>query len=196
MKKLFTSFIMLFFLNSMYAQTNKGNFLLSGSAGDITLLSNTTNNISTGIFDIDYETSMGYFIANNLAIGLSYSLETESLAQISGSYEYTQANSISVIAPFVKLYLGRNLYTKVFFGYGTNTELITETGFYDYTNITTASSLGLSVGYSRFWNDFVSSDMSLGFGSVTDNEYGDVYTGFSLKGGISLYTNKFFAKLK
>ena len=69
---------MLFFLNNINAQTDKGNFLLSGSTGDITFLSNTTNNISTGIFEINYETSMGYFIANNIAVGLSYSLETES----------------------------------------------------------------------------------------------------------------------
>ena len=197
MKKLFTTFIMLFFLNNMNAQTDKGNFLLSGSTGDITLLSNTTNNISTGIFEINYETSIGYFIADNIAVGLSYSLETESMAQISGSYEYTQANSISVFAPFVKLYLGEtNLYTRAFFGYGTNNELITETGFLGYSKITTASSLGLSIGYSRFWNDFVSSDMSLGFGRVSDHESGDVYAGFSINGGISLYTNKFFPKRK
>ena len=188
---------MSFFLNNINAQTDKGNFLLSGSTGDITLLSNTTNNISTGIFEINYETSVGYFIANNIAVGFSYSLETQSTALTNGSYEYAEANSISVIAPFIQLYLGEtNLYTKASFGYGTNAQLITETGFYDYTNTTTASSLGLDIGYSRFWNDFVSSDLSLGLGRVKDDESGAVYGGLSLNGGISLYTNKFFAKLK
>ena len=65
--------------------------MLSGSTGDITFLSNTTNNISTGIFEINYETSMGYFIANNIVVGLSYSLETESTALTNGSYEYVEA---------------------------------------------------------------------------------------------------------
>lgn len=76
-KSIFPALLLLFFCSSTYAQTQKGNLVLSGKTGLNFLFSNTTtgtDSIQTGKSksnEYDITAGAGYFIINNLSVGVS-----------------------------------------------------------------------------------------------------------------------------
>lgn len=76
-KKLFSALLLLFFCSTAFAQTQKGNFVLSGKTGLNFLFSKITtgtDSVQTGKSnsnEYDFTAGAGYFVANNLSVGVS-----------------------------------------------------------------------------------------------------------------------------
>ncbi|QHT68570.1 porin family protein [Rhodocytophaga rosea] len=101
-----------------YAQTSKGNFLLGGSFGIINEIDDTDlNNV---LFSKEKQTffhvrpSLGYFIANNLVIGLNPNYSSQKTI-LTGEQNYrSQIFKTFSISPFVRYYKKLNEKVSVF----------------------------------------------------------------------------------
>jgi outer membrane protein len=97
----------------LYAQTNQGNFLL-GLSSDIFSLGYSTSKISSDndeaenagkSFSVNLSPNMGYFVIDNLAIGLGLGVGFTAYNNESGDFK-TSAISTSLSAgPFIRYYI-------------------------------------------------------------------------------------------
>jgi opacity protein-like surface antigen len=92
------------------AQTEKGSFLLSGSGSlDFAWLSLKLENDNTSedagkMSNLEFTPGAGYFIADNLAVGLEFSLSSASQKEDGDKYTETT----TMLLPFARLYFGKS----------------------------------------------------------------------------------------
>ncbi|MCU4164403.1 outer membrane beta-barrel protein [Carboxylicivirga caseinilyticus] len=199
MKKVFFIVAFLAINLSSFAQTEKGKIIMSGTS-DLGLSSTTTkfeydgesysDDIKSTQFNIT--PSLGYFVIDNLALGLS--IDFESTKQKVSSDSYT-SNSL-LFGPFARYYVGSgNIkpYIQGDFLFGN------QKSKYDYSGVNMSgesknnvSAWDLGVGLGFFLNDFISLDLGLGYGSITMSD-GDnskdktIISGVALSGGFAIF---------
>lgn len=116
MKNIIFSIVLLFAVTASFAQTERGTFMVGGNVGNYRYnyhgksYSNTMNNFSAG-------PSAGYFIADNLAVGLNinfYSVKQD-WTGITPSYTYTGLDKTHGwgVSPFIRYY--KSLSDKFYF---------------------------------------------------------------------------------
>ncbi|TGE05633.1 hypothetical protein [Hymenobacter fodinae] len=103
MKKLTFSILLLGLVSGAKAQTGAGHYLISGLINyNSSKTDNSPNTNSQNIKSqyVQFIPTVGYFVADNLAIGLSGNIASSKQTQASNSYGYT-TNSVG---PFVRYY--------------------------------------------------------------------------------------------
>ncbi len=92
------------------AQTEKGNFLISASSNldftssSIKLKNGDTSNDGGDMSTFEFTPAVGYFVANNLALGVMLSLESSSDEEDGDKYTETT----TMLLPFAVLYFGKS----------------------------------------------------------------------------------------
>lgn len=170
MKKILLSLVIIFIAFSTQAQTEKGTWLLGGSAS----FSSAKPAHSSAVTNSMVNPAAGYFIINNLAAGAGINFQN-----VSGNY-----SSFS-FAPFVRYYflpLGTNakLFGNGSFGYGS----------YKYPGFTSGSmtTWELSAGPAFFLSKNVALEFALAYGS-TNMQYFDATNTVSVKVGFQIHFN-------
>ncbi len=182
MKKLFLLAILLLALSATsFAQFSQGTFHLSG-ASDLNYASmksylqydgeKVSDEVSSSQFNIS--PSFGYFVADNLAIGLMLEYETES----------SEGESISsaMIGP----------YAGYFFGSSNVRPFIGADILYGSMEDLKATGFDFGAGIAVLVNNFISIDFGLSYGQVgmfseDDTDLKLITSGVGFSGGISIY---------
>ena len=148
------------------AQNEKGDFVVSASSSleFSSLSSETTNGINTfdefRINTFGFSPGVGYFIFNNLAIGLQYSLDR--YVEKEEPYDYTETTHM--VLPFAQLY---------FFKSNTRPFLIAAYGpgrfksGYEEKDTQKISAYQLGGGLAVFVSQHLSLEFGLAYGSAT-----------------------------
>lgn len=170
MKKIFLSLVIIFIALSTQAQTEKGTWLLGGSAS----FSSSKPANSSSVTNTLFSPAAGYFVNNDLAVGAGINFQN-----LNGNY-----SSIS-FAPFVRYYflpIGTNakLFGNGSFGYGS----------YKFTgsNSNSLTTWELSAGPAFFLNKNVALELALAYGSASYSPNDAVNT-VSLKAGFQIHFN-------
>ena len=117
----------MFFCSSVFAQTNKGNFVLSGNTNLNVLFSNTsvgTDSIETGKIknnQFAFTAAAGYFLIDNLTAGISATYSYDYTTSKPGMYGESSIGTITqafTIMPQVNYYLPVQGKLKPFVGIG------------------------------------------------------------------------------
>ena len=117
----------MFFCSSVFAQTNKGNFVLSGNTNLNVLFSNTsvgTDSIETGKIknnQFAFTAAAGYFLIDNLTAGISATYSYDYTTSKPGMYGESSVGTITqafTIMPQVNYYLPVQGKLKPFVGIG------------------------------------------------------------------------------
>jgi outer membrane protein W len=170
MKKIFTLAVVTIISASAFSQTQKGNWLVGGSAG---FSSQSQSGASGNITELSITPTAGYFINNNLAVGASLNFGS----QKSGSTVTTFG-----IGPMVRYYfaeLGKNakLYGQGEFAYAS----VTSSGV---TN--SGTGWALQAGPAFFLNKNVAIETTLRYGSVKPQNSNSVNT-FGVNVGFQIH---------
>jgi outer membrane protein len=127
MKSFIPTLLLMFFCSSVFAQTNKGNFVLSGNTNLNVLFSNTsvgTDSIETGKIknnQFAFTAAAGYFIMDNLTAGISATYSYDYTTSKPGMYGESSVGTITqsfTIMPQVNYYLPVQGKLKPFVGIG------------------------------------------------------------------------------
>jgi outer membrane protein len=127
MKSFIPTLLLMFFCSSVFAQTNKGNFVLSGNTNLNVLFSNTsvgTDSIETGKIknnQFAFTAAAGYFLIDNLTAGISATYSYDYTTSKSGMYGESSIGTITqafTIMPQVNYYLPVQGKLKPFVGIG------------------------------------------------------------------------------
>ncbi|MEQ3662980.1 MULTISPECIES: autotransporter outer membrane beta-barrel domain-containing protein [unclassified Olleya] len=179
----------------VFQAKTKGTFLTNGSI----LVYNTTRKINDNkatAFTTNITPKAGYFIADNLAIGLELSITTNKEKQedeFFGDIE-TTTNGFAVL-PFARYYLDNGIFAEAVVGFGSQ-KTSTESDFSELGTLETkASSFGfrVGVGYSFFLGDHVAIEPSINYSWEDINpedapsEYKETLSSIFLGIGLSAY---------
>jgi len=127
MKSFIPTLLLMFFCSSVFAQTNKGNFVLSGNTNLNVLFSNTsvgTDSIETGKIknnQFAFTAAAGYFLIDNLTAGISATYSYDYTTSKPGMYGESSVGTITqafTIMPQVNYYLPVQGKLKPFVGIG------------------------------------------------------------------------------
>jgi len=149
------------------AQTEKGNFLISASSNldftssSIKLKKGDTSNDGGDRGTFELTPAAGYFVANNLALGVMVSLESLNEKEEDGD-KYTETTTM--LLPFAILYFGKSNvkpFVQAAFGPGW------EKWGYDEKEKESITGFQLGGGLAVFVNQHVSLDFSLGYASAS-----------------------------
>ena len=117
MNKLLFLSALFFVVSFSFAQTKQGNFILGGAFnGEFGTnktshtYNNTTTTISNNYSNIEFNPKFGYFVANNLAIGINLGVGTY---RTDGNLN---SSNLSV-GPFMRYYLPIKLFGEAYIGY-------------------------------------------------------------------------------
>ncbi|OIQ97342.1 hypothetical protein GALL_206000 [mine drainage metagenome] len=171
MKKILLSFIITFIALSTQAQTEKGTWLLGGSASFSSAKPANGSAVTSSVVN----PVAGYFINNNLAVGAGINLQTSG-----GGY-----SSISA-APFIRYYflpIGTNakLFGNGSFGYGSYK--------YGGSNSNSMTTWELSAGPAFFLSKNIALELALAYGSTSSVQYFDATHTVSVKVGFQIHFN-------
>lgn len=170
MKKLLLSLLILLSISSVFAQTEQGKFLV-GASSNLNFVTNSSRDFFDGE-DVNrvskantYQISpvIGYFVADNISIGLALNLSGASTKFTSDFGENESKNNSFSISPFFKYYFTEGNF-KPFFGGGVGLG----TGKFErITNGFESKSLSvffnLNAGVAYFINDKVSIELGLNY---------------------------------
>jgi outer membrane protein len=167
------------------AQTERGNLLLSGSsemdfAGYSLKVKNSYSDEDEGkISTIGFKSGAGYFIADNLALGLQFSLSYKSEKE--DGDEFTEM--IRMFLPFARLYFGKNnIKPFVQAAYGMGLQKTKE--FYIEEEYITGYEI--DGGMAVFFSKKLSLDFTLGYGSIIIENNDHKLTGHGIGGNIGI----------
>ena len=189
MKKSLFSLLFLFAWVTSFAQTDKGSWLLGGTATIGTSSYSFSGSSTTTTTGITLQPTVGYFIINNLVIGagvpLSYSSETNTSSSTIGlvpfgRYFFLEGN----VKPFVQAQVGY-----------TSTNITTNVSGRDVSYTSSGSTFGVGGGLAIFLTKSASLDLNLYYSSTTKNApSNNAVTGtasnFGLQVGFLVYLSK------
>ena len=151
MKKIITiSLLSIFAITTSIAQLGKGTYLL-GATQDIT---------STSWTDISISPSVGYFLTDEIAVGLgfSYSSNDDNQDITMGGQTVTTSMSFS---PFLRYYLNDMLFATGGFGLNSGTTTFKQEGESDAESSNSGFGLNLGAGLSLMWGERVAVEPAL-----------------------------------
>ena len=174
MKKLVLLLVVVLSSVTIFGQTTKGNFVLSGNTG-LQFMSNNVKTVYDGKTEDEYTQSsfsflpsFGYFVIDNLAIGLSSNISFSTMTDEDG--DKNSANSTSIL-PNVIYYFpldGKIRPTlQVGVGYSSITnKFIPKTGADDKSSLS-GISYNIGGGISYFANDNISFDFGISYSKLS-----------------------------
>jgi outer membrane protein len=183
---------------SSYGQTSKGNYIVSGSTG-LQFLSSNTKNVYDGQTQNELDTktfsfnpSVGYFIIDNLAIGLSCNITSTKYEPNEDNYSKSAS---TLIAPTVMYYFPVDGKIRPFAQLGLGLQSVTNKVKGSYSeDKQTLDGLAVNVGggVSYFVSKYVSIDLYLSYTKSnlkdTDDEKFKIKQGtFGSNIGISVF---------
>lgn len=168
-KGLFISFFLLFATFMLTAQTEQGNILISGSS-DFELSGQTSKTKAddgdgdpTKYFDFSFHPMGGYFVIDNLAVGLDLPTGV-SRTKFNDDTKYV--NTWIIFAPFARYYfLSDNLrpFGQVSFGGGADNDTYIDTDGSKTKDPYGVFLLNVAGGASWFVNEYVAIDATLAY---------------------------------
>ena len=182
MKKIILSqlLISILFIANSFGQTEKGSFLLGGNGSlSLTTYRSSINMISHKIININ--PNFGYFIKDNLAIGIKTPLYLE------GNNSDIFSLSFGINA-FSRYYFAKTEKTS-FFGsanYGLNT--FQKEGYSSYSSNQYSAGIGLGFTYFLTKNIGFETELLYDYSKNFDNRYGE--DNFGMNFGFQIYFNK------
>jgi hypothetical protein len=171
-KVLTTALLCSLFLLSSYGQTEKGTWMLGGEAS--TDLSFQSNNNS---FSVAISPGMGYFLADNLALGSGIPL----LLITGENYRYIGYG----ITPFIRYYFGPPS-EFMFFVTGAFGISGWSSKYDDTTNSSSAITGSAGVGGTYFLNESIGLEIILGYTYDKTKDY-DPSSNIALSAGFQIY---------
>lgn len=185
---------------SSYGQTSKGNYIVSGSTG-LQFLSSNTKNVYDGETQNEFNTktfsfnpSVGYFIIDDLAIGLSCNIKSDKY-ELNEDYSSKSTSTSTLIAPTAMYYFPVDGKIRPFAQLGLGLQSVTNKVKGSYSeNKQTLNGLAVNVGggVSYFVSKYVSIDLYLSYTKSnlkdTDDEKRKIKQGtFGSNIGISVF---------
>lgn len=180
MRKMLTTTLLLVAATVANGQIEKGSWLM-GASTNLGYISYTPTGGGSSQNFFNIGTKSGYFIANNMTIGVN-------LDYLNASGSSGSTNSITTIGIFLRGYS-----KKVFFGVGYNS--ISMSG-----SSTSLGSIPLEVGYAAFITRNIAFEPAINYTFATDSDNGGMpgYAGvpfgaksaFGIKLGFSLYLGR------
>ena len=183
---------------SSYGQTSKGNYIVSGSTG-LQFLSSNTKNVYDGQTQNELDTktfsfnpSVGYFIIDNLAIGLSCNITSTKYEPNEDSYSKSAS---TLIAPTVMYYFPVDGKIRPFAQLGLGLQSVTNKvkgGYSEDKQTLDGLAVNVGGGVSYFVSKYVSIDLYLSYTKSnlkdTDDEKFKIKQGtFGSNIGISVF---------
>jgi len=185
--------VMAFVSTASFAQTEKGKMIVSG-ASDLSYSSvketpeqNGREGESTKYKNFNISPTLGYFVMDNLAVGLMFDYTSQKEKE-EGSEE-GKYNTF-MFGPMVRYYFGTTnikpyVHADVMFGSSKSEQGNTETKY-------KSTGWDLGGGVAFFLNEYVSIDMGLKYGSLTEknkdnSEYKYKTKGLAFTGGFSIF---------
>lgn len=163
-------------LSTANAQINKGSLMIGGGFGFNTGSNKTTSsNGSTSVSstskgsEFSFTPRVGYFLINNLALGLGLDIGNSSTTYTEDGKTYKSGSGSTSIAPFVRYYypVGKVYpFVEANIGFGSQSTKSTDADGKETTNKTSLSSFGVGPGVAFFLNDNVALDASIMYGSI------------------------------
>ena len=145
MKKIITSLMALSLIFGASAQDGmKGTYLL-GATQDIT---------STGWSDIQITPSVGYFVSDNIAVGLGFSLANTNDNGDKATVGENKTSSMT-FSPFVRYYMNDKLFLVGGFGLTSSSATMSMTGVDDVETKGSAFGINVGAGLSLMWGERV-----------------------------------------
>ena len=154
---------------------------------------------------MDLELSGGIFVADNLMLGLTLSVDGEGTKTESSGYEVNSTTTTTTIAPTIRYYFGESgVSAGISYAIGSVNSLIEEIDsgdVWEYEEKQSIAGLMINTGYSFFVSDIVAITPSLSYAMMTStledgywngNNYEDLeikMSGLSLGLGISIHFN-------
>ncbi len=181
-KLLLVSFFAVFFVIArVYSQTEKGNFLLGGTASTGFNFNETNTGFNFGAYP-----NLGYFVANKFALGMVFNLSYQ-------NYHYeNSSNSISTgygISPFLCFYFATQEKTSLFipicFGISNYSSKITNYPTNSYNSINGETGLG----FAYFMNPSIALETALYY-SFNKIENEDPTSKIQLRLGFQIHLKK------
>jgi outer membrane protein len=193
MKKNVLAIFTLLAFSGAFAQFNKGRSFIGGSVSfsSYTDKSNTGGTTSTPgtTTDFSISPSVGYFVANRLAVGGGISWASSHFSPDTGS---SSTGSAFLFSPLVRYYFGPGFFGQGTFGVGSSK------GDYKLSSSSTITVKGsvtawsLGIGYAIFLNDHVALEPLVAYQSTAIKYDGtgdpkDTSTGLAINFGIRAY---------
>ncbi len=172
-----------------YAQFTKGRILAGGDFSISTNRNKSNSTVTSKYTTIQVSPKAGYFVMDNLAIGLSLGLGASS-----GKTESTSGNSENSgasigLEPFVRYYLPQRIFFQGQFGYASSSYKVTYGGTTTKsTNNSTTWAIG--AGYAYFLNNNIALEPFLGYRSRNNDNGGPTQSSLFLNIGFQLYFSK------
>ena len=180
-----------------FAQTEKGKYFFGASTRlntgiiEHSRVQDNVTTLSERITQFSLIPHAGYFIKDNLALGLEVSLSFSKTEDY--DYDIRQRESTIAFSPFARYYFGDKKVRPFVYasgGIGSHKDKFHST-ITDYKRNSTYTlffyRLGAGAGF--FINDTVSIELELGYGRLSskENDFGTIQNAFGLSGGFSIY---------
>lgn len=192
MKKIVTAIAFVLLCSGAYAQFNQGRILAGGSVGfqsqTVKREVNGASNTAGKYNQINFNPKVGYFVIDNLAVGLGVDLASATFKAEGSNNKNTQ--SAFTVTPFVRYYLDMGLFFQGQVGFGNQKDKTVA----DNTTTTTKNNVldwALGVGYAYFLNDHVAIEPIVYYGSHAEKrdnpDVKDTYAGLGINVGLQVY---------
>ncbi|NOS91469.1 MAG: autotransporter outer membrane beta-barrel domain-containing protein [Cyclobacteriaceae bacterium] len=192
-KRIVLGIVFLSCSNLLFAQFEKGGFMVGGNvSANFSEVTNTNSIYSSyNVESFFFQPRVGYFVMDNLSagIGIAYSSRKETYKV---SSFYFSSNSISA-TPFVRYYLSK-FYFEGSLGFGSTQS---EDNFNNGNVSTRKGSINnwaLVGGYTFLLNKYVAIEPQVGYQKVVQSTDGSNYSqtnsGFFLQLGVQVYIHK------
>jgi outer membrane protein len=179
------------------AQTEKGTFLVGArtilNAGVVehSVVRDNVSSLSERITRFSLIPSAGYFVKNNLALGVELDISLSKTKDY--DYDSEDRGSIITFSPFIRKYFGTKKarpYVHASAGVGSfKSNYIASSPEYNSEIATTIFTYSLGTGVGFFLNDNVSIDLELGYGRISskNDDFKGIQNAFGLNAGFSFF---------
>lgn len=184
MKKVLIGLVFIVMTGAINAQYDAGKILATGGIHfstnspktEMKVGSNTTTADGIKTTDFGINLGAGYFIADNLAVGLGIGLDNSKSTYETTSTEYTSTDNIISVAPFARYYIPYSDQFAFFgqlsvgLGFGTS-KYETKTGSTTTTQESSINlmAIGITPGFSYMMTERVALEMRYGFLGYTSS---------------------------
>lgn len=189
LKTILTLSIVIVCTSNAMAQFNKGRVLIGGSASFSSLTTKDdaySSDITNNLFTLTPQA--GYFIVDNLAVGLDASFGTGKSTTSSGTSKYTYI----LAGPFVRYYLKPRIFFQGEYQFGSEKFTINVPPYLNQTVTETLSAWALSAGYALFLNEHVAIEPMVSYKSTVakETDYKGTNAGIAVGIGLQIYLGK------
>jgi hypothetical protein len=195
MKKTTITAIILFMCIAAQAQFEKGTILAGGNFGfDSKSYKAKQDGSSSSLGKetiISFGPQVGFFVADNIAVGAGISIESASFKAEGSSGKNSEFSLL--FSPMARFYLEQGVFFQGRFDVGSSKSKESQGS----TSVETTQGLtgwALSAGYAAFLNDYVALEPQLGYGSLAysdkDSDGKLIESGIFIRLGIQVYLRK------